>query len=212
MTVYGKLPVFLGQWDQDLEEVMHYLYLPVQMPDTDVRLPDNLRVLWQMIQRTKRYAEYFGRNYRYIYVSARKGFATPDNPLNRPGWHCDGFGTEDWNFVWWVGPGTRFAHQPFEGIVSDHNRSMTQFDEQVRADRIVQYPERRLYLLDPTVVHATPIIEAPGCWRQYVKISMSDHQYNLKNNSHNYLFDYKWPMHARDVIRNDPHRAQRDYV
>lgn len=48
--------------------------------------------------------------------------------------------------------------------------------------------------------------------RQYVKISLSDHRYNLENNSHNYLFDYDWPMFGREATRNDPQQAQRDYV
>jgi hypothetical protein len=213
--VYGKLPVFVWKFLLDLPEVMYYLYLPVCMePNGPIKLPPNIALLQPMVELAEAhiYVHYNKRRYNYIYVSARKGYATPDNPLNRPGWHCDGFGTDDLNFVWWTGPGTRFAHQAFEGIVSDHNRSMQQFDEQVKQSSIVTYGEKMLFMIDPTVVHATPIIPPPGCMRQYVKISFSDHQYNLENNSHNHLFTYKWGMHSRDSIRNDPHRAQLDYV
>lgn len=208
--IYGKLPVFLGQFDEiSLPEVMYYLYLPVCMsPMVDVRLPKNVECCRPFIERALRYTN---RGYRYVYLSARKGWATADNPLNRPGWHCDGFGTDDLNFVWWRGAGTRFANQAFEGIVSDHNRSQSQFGEQVREDSIVTYPEAGLYVIDPSVVHATPVITTPGM-RQYVKVSMSDERYNLENNSHNYLFSYEWPLHQRSEIRNDPHRSQLDYV
>jgi hypothetical protein len=209
--VYGKLPEFVDRFDFDLPEVMYWLYLPVKMEIgyTDIRLPESLECCRPVIDRALRHASVL---YRYAYLSARKGWASPDNPLNRPGWHCDGFGTKDLNFVWWTGPSTRFANQHFDGIVSDHNRSAEQFNEQVKSESIVTYPEKHLYCIDPSVVHATPVIAPPGCMRQYVKVSLSDHQYNLENNSHNYLFDYTWPLHPRELLRNDPHRAQLDYV
>jgi hypothetical protein len=81
---------------------------------------------------------------------------------------------------------------------------MRQFEEQVQPDRIISYPERNAYLLDPGIVHATPLIGAPGCFRQYVKVSLSNERYNLENNSHNYLFDYSWPMGRRQIERNSP--------
>lgn len=209
-VVYGKLPVYLGQFEFDLPEVMYYLYLPVVMDHeiADIRLPRALNVLIDPIITAISNAP---RCYRYVYLSARKGWATPDNPLNRPGWHCDGFGTDDLNYVWWTGPGTRFALQVFYDISSDHLWSLKQFEQQVKLDSVVTYPEHGLYQIDPSVVHSTPIITKPGM-RSYVKISLSDHKYNLENNSHNYLFDYDWPLHSRDVLRNDPHKAQLDYV
>lgn len=213
--VYGKLPVFIDNFPgADLKEVMYYLYLPVRMAGSrDVRLPVNIAHLLPMLTRVYNYAaKYLVKQYAYAYVSARKGFASPDNPLNRPGWHADGFGTEDVNFVWWSGAGTRFAHQAFDSISPDHLESMKQFEEQVRAENVVTYPEHGLYMIDPSVVHATPIIQPPGEMRQYIKISLSDHRYNLENNSHNYLFDYNWPMFGRDATRNDPNTAQQDYV
>jgi hypothetical protein len=200
--IYGQLPIYLGQFDFTLPEVMYYLYLPIKLKGfKDVRMPPNLQVCRGMVDACMFHAE--ERDFDYVYISARKGWATPDNPLNRPGWHCDGFGTDDLNFVWWDGPSTRFAHQHFEGIVSDHNRSLKQFDEQVDPKRVITYAQHGVYAINPRVVHATPLIEPPGCMRQYVKISMSDHQYNLENNSHNYLFVYQWVLHARETTRNN---------
>lgn len=210
--IYGKLPLFLGTVDCELREVMYYLYLPIKMDGPDIRMPENLHCVRSIVDLCISHCDMYHLDYKYMYISARKGWASPDNPLNRPGWHCDGFGTNDLNFVWWDGPGTRFANQRFEGIVSDHNRSMTQFNEQVIEDRVHTYPPHGVYVIDPFVVHATPIIQPPGCMRQYIKVSMSNHQYNLENNSHNYLFNYQWHLHSRDTLRNDPHRAQMDYV
>jgi hypothetical protein len=208
VNAYGEPPIYLGHGYFDLSEVMYYLYLPVAMGG-NIHLPPNIECCRPLI---KRCLESAPRSYAYAYISARKGWATPDNPLNRPGWHCDGFGTDDMNFVWWVGPGTRFAIQPFSDISSDHVHSLRQFEMQVTEQTVESYPERGLYALTPYVVHATPLIEAPGCMRQYVKISLSDHQYNLENNSHNYLFDYDWPMNQREIVRNDTHAAQKDFT
>jgi hypothetical protein len=216
---YGKLPLKLGQFKEiNLNEVMYYLYLPILMDDgpslnRSVRLPDNVKQLLPLVQEAQRYASYVHKKahpYKYMYLSARKGWATPDSPLNRPGWHCDGFGTDDLNFVWWVGAGTRFSNSSFRDISKDHIESLKQFAKQAKAWHV--YPERTLYALDRYVVHATPEIRHPGEMRQYVKISLSNHRYNLYGNSHNYLFDYQWPLVDRETVRNDTHKAQMDYA
>lgn len=209
MADYGKPPIALGRFNFDLREVMYYLYLPVSILGSGIALPPNVQCCMPLIRKA---LEASPRRYRYVYLSARKGWASPDNPLNRPGWHCDGFGTDDMNYVWWSGPGTRFAVQRFTDISTDHVKSQSQFENQIDLRTIIHPPERNLYALDPYVVHATPLIYPPGCMRQFIKISLSDHRYNLENNSHNYLLEYDWPLHSRDEIRNDTHRAQLDYV
>lgn len=225
MSQYGKAPTLLGQFDFTLPEVMYYLYLPVFMDDapegkhgyvSGIRLPPNVECCRDLI---KFCMTTQSRRYKYAYISARKGWATPDSPLNRPGWHCDGFGTDDLNFLWWRGPGTRFATGDFGEISPDHTRSMEQFERRIKGSELRGYdlikvvddnPQTFLYGVDPYVVHATPLL-TKGCMRQYVKISLSDHRYDLYNNSHNYLFDYDWPMHDREEVRNDTSKAQRDY-
>ncbi len=218
-TVYGDYPSVVGHHpDLDLREVMYYLYLPVFMDGefrrpsvgTNLKVPRNVECCLPLILDA---LEASGRPYRYVYLSARKGWATPDNPLNRPGWHCDGFGTDDLNFVWWKGPGTRFLIGNFTGISDDHVESLHQFEMLAHQNAAGIYRPRTegtLLRLSTTCIHATPEI-TEGCMRQYVKVSLSDHQYNLENNSHNYLFDYDWPMHRRETVRNDTTAAQKDY-
>lgn len=210
MSRIGKAPIYIGKFDMTLTEVMYYLYLPIRMEDSRIKLPPNVEVLRCMVEAAICWSS--PRTFKYIYLSARKGWATPDSPLNRPGWHCDGYGTPDINFVWWTGPGTRFAVQPFYNISADHLVSLLQFEAQIVLDMIVQPPEKTLWMIDAQVVHSTPIIEPPGCMRQYVKISLSDEKYNLYGNSHNYAFDYDWPMVDRALVRNDTYAAQQDFV
>jgi hypothetical protein len=193
---------------------MHYLYLPVVMPDvSEFRLPDRLAFLGDLLtMAVNREFEAAGTDWSelYVYVTARRGWASPGNPLNRPGWHTDGFGTNDINYIWTDRYPTRFAEQAFNGISTDHVRSAEQFEEQVKPDRIRTYDDGTLFRLDSTVVHATPIIPAPGGNRSFLKISFSPDKYNLLGNSHNHLFDYSWKMWDRAVVRNDPAYAGGD--
>ena len=207
MSFYGKPPRELGAHHFSLPEVMYYLYLPVVIEGSAITLPPNVERCRPLI----RDAMALSRPYRYVYLSARRGWATPDNPLNRPGWHCDGFGSDDLNFVWWRGPGTRFAVQEFTSISDDHLASLQQFDEQIRPECVTTPGQMTLYGLDRFVVHATPGIAAPGCERQYVKVSLSDEKYDLEGNSHNDQFDYNWPLYSRSLVRNDTKAAQQDF-
>lgn len=76
--------------------------------------------------------------------------------------------------------------------------------------RIITYPDSTVLRLDPYVIHDTPLIPAPGGMRSFFKISVSTNRYDLVGNSHNYLFDYAWPMTDRAALRNQPH-GNRDY-
>jgi len=212
MDIYSRPPTLVGRFDDiRLPEFMHYLYLPVKMEGGYCypRLPPNLECVRSMVEEAWVWAGRQGRFFQYVYVSARRGWATPGNSLNRPGWHCDGFGTNDLNFLWWLGDGTRFALQKFEGIPTDHVQSMVEIEKQVRPGNVRSFAPGYLYGVDKTHVHATPeVVRAHE--RQFVKISLSNDPYNLDGNSHNHLFDYDWPMVRRGEIRNDPFKAQKD--
>ena len=222
--MYGKPPTPINSFpDIEFTEFMHYQYLPVSIPGKmeyiilqRFAVPERLQFLNPLIYAAVNdWVDNYltpGMPEPHVYLTARHGFATPGNPLNRPGWHCDGFGTDDINYVWWDGPGTQFAEQNFGNISDDHFKSLDQFEARVFQERVVEYFERQLLRLDPYVVHSTPEIEPPGCLRSFVKISISKHKYNLIGNSHNYMLDYDWEMYPRDILRNDPSKAGRDFV
>lgn len=219
--MYGKTPTIVDSFaDVEFTEFMHYQYLPVYIPgamnhvESRFAIPKRLKFLDSLLyEATSHWVEtYYTDTDPHVYLTARHGFATPGNPLNRPGWHCDGFGTDDINYIWWDGPGTHFAIQGFDEISDDHFVSLDQFDEQVNPDSITEFPGRQLLCLDPYVVHSTPKIEPPGCMRSFVKVSISKYKYNLLGNSHNYMLDYNWEMYPRDILRNDPTKAGRDFV
>lgn len=207
---YGDLPYSLGYFsDVHLPEMMFYLYLPVCMGDfEDVRIPEALKCIEPIVDVAMR--EHLQG--QYVYVTAKRLFCTPGNPGNRPGWHCDGFGTDgDLNFIWSNKLPTRFAFQKFHDISDDHNLSMEQFEAQIDLGNVFSAAPFQLLRLNNEVVHSSPEIPDPGCERQFVKISMSPEKYNLEGNAHNYLFDYSWKMYDREKVRNDPIYSGQDW-
>lgn len=214
-TVYGAKPEVFGVFDLDFYEYMHYLYLPVLMDDDgglQVDVPKRLAFAEPVLVAAQLEEQRRGNVWNYAYVTARRGFATPGNPLNRPGWHADGFGTEDVNYVWTDRFPTLFAEQSFTGISDGHNASMTQFADQIEVGAIRTYADRTLLRLDQQVIHAAPEIPAPGGERSFFKVSFSNERYALRGNSHNNLLDYDWPMLSRTMERNDPSRGEADAV
>lgn len=222
-TIYGAPPVELGVFDLDFEEYMHYMYLPILIPEQTkpgvkpaapeyrIALPDRLGFARTMVEQIVHFEMCTNHSdATHVYVTARRGFATPGNPLNRPGWHSDGFGTTDVNYVWTDRYPTLFAEQEFTGISDDHLESARQFEEQIDPERVRTYPDRTLMRLDPSVIHTAPEIPPPGGERSFFKVSFSRSRYNLRGNSHNYLLDYDWPLHDRATVRNDPSRAGGD--
>lgn len=201
--VIGPLPL-ASQW----HEVMRYLYMPVSMPKLGIELPEALWFLYNVLEDVAEREDPGIK--RYIYITAKRGYATPDNPINRPGWHADGFGTDDINYIWTDRWPTVFAVQDFHDITDDHVESMKRFEEQADPARFVTYPDQTLLRLDSSVIHRAPEILAPGGNRSFFKISVSKDRYNLLGNSHNFRFKYHWHMYSREEIRNDPSYAGGD--
>lgn len=220
---YGASPKMVAEFfDVELDEFMNWMYLPVRWntgPLDDVRLPYNLLPIAEMVRAVL--DDLDGAPGQYVYVTGKHNFATPGNPLNRGGWHCDGFGTDDLNYVWWAGAGTRFLICNYgidDRIPADHIGSLDAFEklaEEAESGRggmkVGTRPQRTLYKIDRWVIHATPEIPEPGEMRSWVKVSVSPNRYNLMGNAHNDKFEYRWRMWPRSTIRNDPSRAQADF-
>lgn len=214
---YGNAPAQHGIWDLKFEEYMHQMYLPIAVPDdlgAGIQIPRNLAFAEEMILKVIHHEWVIRANpTTHVYVTARRGYATPGNPLNRPGWHSDGFGTDDVNYVWTDRFPTLFAIGEFGNISTDHAESSRQFTttaDNSALTTIKTYADRELLRLDPSVIHTAPPIPAPGGERSFFKISFSNSRYNLKGNAHNYALEYDWPMFDRQVARNDPARAEVD--
>lgn len=245
VTIDGRVKIDLSaQWT----EFMHYAYLPVRLPASEltpddlgggvapIRLPERLEFLRPLVKAAIRDAAHSVHHLDdpYVYVTARRGYATPGNPINRPGWHCDDWGGTDLNYIWSDRYGTRLLRAATALAVSDDDvesmRDMTahaalaealtlrwhsarQFNGNAPRPKVwLDHAEpNQLLRLTPYVIHDTPLIPEPGGMRSFLKISVSSHRYDLVGNSHNHLFDYDWPMRDRQALRNQPQLSNRDY-
>lgn len=200
---YGREPKVLGKLQLQPSEMCFVQYLPIVMPEAKVfsfgtRIPEALMWTKPIIDLSLPYAK-IGQ---YVYLTAKHLWVTPDNIGNRPGWHTDGFGSDDLNIIWSDKYPTEFCVQDFN--LSDcHEKSMKEMEEQAKPENILTYPEGSVILIDKWNVHRPPVIQESG-FRTFVKVSISKEKYNLKGNAHNYLFPYNWEMHDRQATRNHP--------
>jgi len=207
MSKYGDLPISLGLFEVACNEMMFYQDMPIKLsgqtePKTEPRLEPFSKVIGacccDFIARNG-LDDYVSWN---VYVSAKRLFQSPGCSFNRPGYHSDGFMTEDINYVWCDSLPTIFNKSPF-ALTEHHEMSITEMETQSLKENEVHYADNELLRLDQYNIHkvAEPIKLSI---RTFLKVSFSKRQFNLSGNTHNYLLDYNWEMKSRDTKRNDP--------
>lgn len=207
MGKYGLPPVDLGRVDLAPVEMMFWLYCPVKMADaSQMAIPDNLTQFMPLLDRVR--DDCRGRwRASYVYLTAKTLWVTQDNPGNRPGWHSDGFMTDDLNYIWSDRDGTLFwvPVDTFD-FTQDHTASLAEMDALASLGPLKTYPDKTLLRLDETVIHRVNDFKAPGV-RSFVKVSVSRHKYNLVGNSINHLLPNDWYFAPRSDERNHPAAA-----
>lgn len=205
--IYGALPQDLGLIDLSPTEMMFWLYCPISTPREATVLPDNLVQFRPIIDRVitddpDRYCD------SYVYLTAKTLWVSGDYIGNRPGWHSDGFGTDDVNYVWADRAPTEFYRDSFT-LPEDCDAAMVIMDGRAALAEmqrgLVTYPDKHLLKLTPAVIHRSPVHFAPGM-RTFVKVSVSSERYNLVGNSVNHLLSETWPLLPRFPERNHPAR------
>jgi len=217
-AIYGAAPKDLGELKLDTSEMMFWLYLPIKMPGTLAeRLPEQLTQYMEVIDRVymdviKTYGRPRWKD-SYVYLSVKVLHVTPDAPGNRPGWHSDGFLTDDLNYIWADrNPTEFFEASPLFRVTADHSKSLEEFDgyashpfnDGVFADQTYHAKVNHLYRLDQTVIHRVSLNVDSGK-RAFVKVSVSDKPYVQLGNSINHLLpEHPRPSLERQAERNCP--------
>lgn len=209
MGEYGRAPLIVGNFEIEPKEMMFWLNLPIKMPNGPVVMPPNLDVFKPIVNASCEKAQRFLVDYEkhYVYITAKNLYFDAGQNVNRPGWHCDGFLTDDINFIWSNTDPTIFWH-PEEDCGSgidlppDHEASLEKMSRICSRDGWQSvYPGHWLILLDQYVIHRCPVASKDGV-RCFVKISFSKNRYDMEGNSINHLLDYKWDYVPRQKGRN----------
>lgn len=204
---YGQLPTALGIYKVDVKEMMFYQYLPVKMPNdlhpiVEQRLSCFDIVLGEIFENflitygLERYVK------SYAYITAKNMYQMPGCSYNRPGWHSDGFLTDDINYIWCNNHPTIFNNSDFNLTLND-TISLQEMELQANPFNNVMYSSNQLLRLNQYNIHKVAEILTPGM-RAFLKVSFSYDKYNLVGNSHNYFLNYNWEMKDRKPERNIP--------
>lgn len=208
---YGAKPWDLGEINVALPEVYYCLYLPISLKgESRLVLPQALAPLMPIVDAIYKDLGPEAWDNNYVYLTCKKMFVSPTITANRPGWHADGFGSDDLNYVWYDCLPTEIAEgNNFNITEGDHVRSLFEFETQAQRNVITTYPNKHLIKLDPYVVHRVAVAHEQ-MMRTFVKVSVSKDQYNLKDNSINHEMNYNFKLYDREMVRNSPQVAQAD--
>lgn len=205
-TEYGTaLPEDLGLINLNLTEYMYWLECPVSVAGVHhLELPDNLKQFEAILEaiaidEPQRFHDDF------VYVTAKVMPISKGCISQRPGWHCDGFGTDDLNYIWYDSLPTDFISFPDPVIVPENCKILDEIIDGYMDFPITRYPEMHLLKLDERIIHR-PSNDAPKVSvRGFVKVTVSRHEHRLLGNSINHQLGLDWVYEARGKERNHPH-------
>lgn len=207
--VYGASPIDIGLVDLDPCEWMAWLYCPIKLAMSfEESVPANLEQYRPLIDKVYDDVGADRWHENYVYITAKTLFVNADNPGNRPGWHSDGFMTDDLNYIWADANPTVFWERDEKiSFTADHNVSLHEMAHcEVDTENHKTYPLKNLLRLDQTVMHKVADNAVAGM-RTFVKISVSRHKYALKGNSINHVIAPDWQYGERSIDRNAPEKA-----
>jgi hypothetical protein len=203
---YGKPPIDLGIHDIKVDEIMFYQYLLIKKPGGYAfNSESRLNVFYNLVCAVRNDLSPKIWDGSYVYLTAKRVYVSDGYCGNRPGWHCDGFMSDDLNYIWCDKDATVFSGCGEIELTQDHEKSLLEMEAFVDYSCEVTYPVKSLLKLDQYVIHRCPENCEPG-FRTFVKISVSKERYNLIGNSINYLLDYgdNWEWKERKAERNHP--------
>jgi hypothetical protein len=203
---YGDLPTVVGKINVEFKEMMFYQYLPIKMLYTDVIIEIRHRFLVSLIEEILNdFIKAFGRETyeeSYVYLTVKHQYVSPNSNYNRPGWHADGFMSNDINYIWSDSIPTVFNTSNFD-LPMDDIKSIDCMNDQARKENNFTYDDCTILRLNQYNIHRVGDVKQL-CLRSFVKISISKDKYDLKGNSINYGFDYDWTTRPRELHRNIP--------
>lgn len=208
---YGQLPVEIDNIPIKCNEIMCYQYMPIKLANKPCMTGYVENRLWVfndlIVKAITDYISKFGEdnyNKSYIYLTVKHRYQSKESPLNRLGYHSDGFGTDDINYIWYDKNPTIFNSTHFR-LSNDHNKSLQEMEYQALKWLEKSYPVNTLLRLNQYCIHkVNDSVNIEEGMRTFVKVSFSKDKYDLIGNTHNYKLDYNWDMKPRNKDRNVP--------
>lgn len=206
MKGYNKIPKHIGVFPCEVKEYFSYTYLPIKLAgQSELTIERRLQIFDKIIGRAA--CDFIG-DYSldrfvdsYVYLTAKHQYQKLGAGFNRPGWHSDGFLTNDISYIWYDKQPTIFNNSDFD-LTQDDKLSMVEMEKQARPENNFEYQNNSLIRMDQFSIHKVAEYEEGN--RAFVKICFSYDKYALEGNSINYELDYKWDYYPRLKTRNIP--------
>lgn len=203
---YNKPPKNIGEFNIDVEEYFSYTYLPIKLANqTHTTVEERLRIFHPIIGRVCcDFVGEYGLD-RFVncnlYLTAKNQYQRKGSGFNRPGWHSDGFGTNDISYIWSNKQPTIFNSTEFD-LSNDDVLSMEEMNQQANPLNDYSYPNNSVLRMDQFSIHKVGEYEEGD--RSFIKLCFSEDIYSLKGNAINYELDYTWTYTPRGKERNIP--------
>ena len=195
INLAGGNPKMIKTIKLDPQEYCNILYLPIYIEWQGFKIPKRVMPYLPIIKEIP-------VEYNYMYITIKHQYVEAQGYGNRPGWHVDGFLSNNKEYVWCSREPTEYISISEYEEVAEHETALENFNRLGTARRIQSLHPETLYFLGKTI-HRTPKIIEGGV-RTFVKISCSNEKFNLKGNAVNELLKYKWKYYDREITRNHP--------
>ncbi|PIF44315.1 hypothetical protein CLU96_1258 [Chryseobacterium sp. 52] len=208
LKYYGEKPAVIRRMEIDCKEMMFYQYLPIKLKDQKVfnvepRLGPFYGIIIHAMSDFKNVYGVERFNKSYVYLTVKRQYVSKKKSMNRPGYHSDGFLTDDVNYIWSDRNPTIFNCSKFN-LTLDDEVSLKEMKKQALVENEWHHADNTLLRLDQYNIHKVNDYSLYEGIRTFVKISFSNDKYDLEGNSHNYELDYSWNMKPRKTERNVP--------
>lgn len=206
MIVQSILPAGIPlELDTSNMEFSNIVYMCIkQANNSEYKIPDNYSyIVNQIIGSIHHKSDYLYENdWKYnCYLTIKRRYVSPGSNDNRPGWHIDGFKSDQYNFIWFDSIPTEVCAGRFD-LSNDHEDSLEEMLIQSGGnDKFVHtLSENNLYEMDQSCVHRTSINKMnKAILRTFIKITYSKEMFNCIGNAWN----YKLPHIRYNKVRNE---------
>ena len=216
--LYPCPPADIGRVEIDtsgLEDV-RVLRCPIKRAGSDtVMLPRELRPLTPLVRHVCELEAHVNPSFRdfWCHITFERTRVNAGSTQRVGGWHVDGFQgvrvprhRAEHSYLWADRQAVECCVQPFFVSHLDPARHNL-FDElsrQAHEENAYAGLENHLYLIDPYVVHRTPVMQEDG-WRSFVRITVAETELEDPTNTRNLSLDAAQHYEARIDVRDRLH-------
>lgn len=203
-----RLPINIGKFNMTkARQSPNVLRVPIKYDNsTEIRLPKELLPLKEELQRVLHY-DYFvtGDIWKnmFCHITVHNAMVVPGQTQRYPGFHGDGLQGGKFkeklicehSYVVTDPEPTIISMQPYfvSHMNEDRDNIFIAFDQQVKKDSLYRMKPGNMYLIDPYIVHESPVITKEAL-RTFVRITTTPSELLMPKNTVNPMFEgQKYP-------------------